>query len=92
MPRAFKSDEGHLNPLPSLSPLRSPLGYQSYQKMTDLDGALPARGHQRKPLWILVLSYVSDWIVLIAAGLVGTVLGNITPNKRPFRLDDANIA
>jgi hypothetical protein len=41
---------------------------------------------------MLAASYVSDWLCLIAAGLVGTFLGNITPNKRPFRVDDPNIA
>lgn len=60
--------------------------------MTDLDSPLPSKSQQRKFSWVLLASYVSDWICLIAAGLVGTFLGNVTPNKRPFRLTDPNIA
>jgi hypothetical protein len=35
---------------------------------------------------------VFDWVVLIAFGVIGYILGDITPNKRPFSLDDRNIA
>ncbi len=42
--------------------------------------------------WVVALSYVFDWIVLVAFAAIGYVLGDITPNKRPFSLDDRNIA
>ncbi|KAK4456975.1 PAP2 superfamily-domain-containing protein [Cladorrhinum samala] len=42
--------------------------------------------------WVVGLSYVVDWVMLAAVGAVGYVLGHITPNKRPFALDDRNIA
>ncbi|KAK4165815.1 PAP2 superfamily-domain-containing protein [Cladorrhinum sp. PSN259] len=42
--------------------------------------------------WVVGLSYVVDWVILAAVGAVGYVLGHITPNKRPFALDDRNIA
>ncbi|TPX17430.1 uncharacterized protein E0L32_003073 [Thyridium curvatum] len=42
--------------------------------------------------WVLVASYVFDWVVLIAAAAVGYVLGDITPNKRPFQLEDPDIS
>jgi hypothetical protein len=45
-----------------------------------------------KPSWVLALSYVLDWVVLIAFAAVGYVLGDIEPNKRPFSLDDRNIS
>ncbi|KAK9794469.1 putative PAP2 superfamily-domain-containing protein [Seiridium cardinale] len=83
---------GHRNPLHAISPLISPSSYQAYRKMPDLDSPLPTKPQKRKLTWVLVVSYVTDWLCLIAAGLVGAFLGNITPNKRPFRLDDANIA
>jgi hypothetical protein len=54
-----------------------------------------AGGHIRKNgriSWVLALSYVFDWVVLIAFGVIGYILGDITPNKRPFSLDDRNIA
>ncbi|KAK4117383.1 PAP2-domain-containing protein [Canariomyces notabilis] len=63
---------------------------------TDIMGNLdPAGGSVRrkeKPSWVLALSYVLDWVVLIAFAAVGYVLGDIEPNKRPFSLDDRNIS
>ncbi len=53
----------------------------------------PGQAPRRKNFTvILILSYVLDWSVLIAVGVVGTILGNITPNKRPFSLEDPNIS
>ncbi|KAH8889530.1 PAP2-domain-containing protein [Thozetella sp. PMI_491] len=49
-------------------------------------------GRRRKVTLVLILSYVFDWAILIAVGVVATILGNITPNKRPFSLDDPNIS
>jgi hypothetical protein len=40
----------------------------------------------------VVLSYVFDWVVLIAAAGIGAVLDKIEPNKRPFSLTDPNIS
>lgn len=40
----------------------------------------------------LVASYISDWVILVVAAAVGYVLGNITPNQRPFNLDDREIS
>ncbi|KAK4238233.1 PAP2 superfamily-domain-containing protein [Achaetomium macrosporum] len=54
-----------------------------------------AGGHvrrKRRISWVLALSYVFDWVVLIAFAAIGYILGDITPNKRPFSLDDRNIA
>jgi hypothetical protein len=39
-----------------------------------------------------VISYVFDWVLLIAIAAVSTVLGEISPNKRPFSLNDPNIS
>ncbi|KAB5536643.1 PAP2 superfamily-domain-containing protein [Coniochaeta sp. 2T2.1] len=47
---------------------------------------------RKKGGWVLAASYVSDWIILIATAVVGFVLGNITPNKRPFHLEDPDIS
>jgi membrane-associated phospholipid phosphatase len=46
----------------------------------------------KKAPWMLAASYVFDWIILIIVGIVGLVLNNITPNKRPFNLEDPNIS
>jgi membrane-associated phospholipid phosphatase len=40
----------------------------------------------------LILSYVFDWIIIIAAAGVGAVFSTITPNKRPFSLTNAEIS
>ncbi|KAL2014998.1 hypothetical protein VTK56DRAFT_6541 [Thermocarpiscus australiensis] len=45
-----------------------------------------------RPSWVVALSYASDWAILIIFGVVGYILGDITPNKRPFSLDDRNIS
>ncbi|KAK7988185.1 lipid transporter atnI [Apiospora arundinis] len=64
--------------------------------MSDLGGP-PVRGNsgvgrKKQGPWVLVASYALDWIVLIAADAVGFYLGNITPNRRPFSLQDPNIS
>lgn len=40
---------------------------------------------------LLVASYVLDWVILITFAVIGYVVGNIRPNKRPFHLDDPTI-
>ncbi|KAK4158200.1 PAP2 superfamily-domain-containing protein [Chaetomidium leptoderma] len=46
-----------------------------------------------KPSWVVALSYAFDWLILGAFAAIGYVLGNVlTPTKRPFSLDDRNIA
>ncbi|KAK4131956.1 acid phosphatase/Vanadium-dependent haloperoxidase [Trichocladium antarcticum] len=56
----------------------------------DLGGG--SLGRKGKVPWVLALSYVFDWFILAVFGAVGYVLGHIEPNKRPFSLDDRNIA
>ncbi|KAK0654750.1 phosphatidic acid phosphatase type 2/haloperoxidase [Cercophora newfieldiana] len=41
---------------------------------------------------VVFLSYAFDWVLLGVGVGVGYVLGEITPNKRPFALDDHSIA
>jgi membrane-associated phospholipid phosphatase len=60
-----------------------------YQKMPDSTGPKLFGGHV--PVRTLV-SYVFDWVLLIAIGAGSTVLGHIEPNKRPFSLSDPNIS
>jgi len=56
------------------------------------DGAVaPSRRPRPSPV-PLIISYVLDWLVLIAMVVVATLLGNITPNKRPFFLTNPNIS
>ncbi len=49
--------------------------------------------HRRaRPSCLLVSSYVSDWVLLAAVAVVANALGHITPNKRPFQLEDPDIS
>jgi hypothetical protein len=66
----------------------------SYSRMKSLDsaGRMPEQRHKKKDGWVLVASYVFDWVVLAVFGVVGMILGNLTPNKRPFSLEDPNIS
>ncbi|KAI0484776.1 PAP2 superfamily-domain-containing protein [Xylariaceae sp. FL0804] len=62
--------------------------------MPDLETALRSHGRRARALGspVVIASYALDWVVLIAVGVVGYVLGNITPKKRPFSLQDPNIS
>ncbi|KAH7371913.1 PAP2 superfamily-domain-containing protein [Cadophora sp. MPI-SDFR-AT-0126] len=51
-----------------------------------------SRGHSGRISIALVLSYVFDWIIIIAAAVVGGLLSLITPNKRPFALTNPEIS
>ena len=41
---------------------------------------------------MVVVSYVFDWVIIAVAAAIGYVLGEKTPNKRPFSLHDPNIS
>ena len=62
----------------------------SYRKM----GRVGSSSSSPRPAvsWRLATSYLLDWVVLVVIVVVGGFLGRIEPNKRPFLLDDANIA
>ncbi|KAK5659746.1 hypothetical protein OQA88_957 [Cercophora sp. LCS_1] len=49
------------------------------------------REARTKGLIPIVLSYAFDWVLLGVGAGVGYVLGDITPNKRPFSVDDRAI-
>jgi hypothetical protein len=53
---------------------------------------LRSRGHPGRISFALVLSYVVDWVILLAAAAVGAVFNIISPNKRPFSLVDLDIS
>ncbi|KAI8629095.1 acid phosphatase/Vanadium-dependent haloperoxidase [Xylariaceae sp. FL1651] len=59
--------------------------------MPDLDVLRP-RSIAKKLSAVVIFSYVFDWLILIIVGLIGYFLGNVTPNKRPFSLQDPNIS
>jgi hypothetical protein len=59
--------------------------------MPDFD-MLPPRTGSKKISVLVILSYAFDWLIMVVVGLIGYFLGNVTPNKRPFSLLDANIA
>lgn len=40
---------------------------------------------------LLTASYVFDWLVLIIFAVIGFVVGNLAPSRRPFHLDDPTI-
>jgi hypothetical protein len=61
----------------------------TYEKMADSAGSKVFG--RRMPIRT-VISYVFDWVLLIAIAAVSTVLGEISPNKRPFSLNDPNIS
>lgn len=40
----------------------------------------------------LILSYIVDWLVLILFAVLGYIVGSLTPNPRPFDLNDPDIS
>ncbi|KAK4105995.1 PAP2-domain-containing protein [Parathielavia hyrcaniae] len=70
----------------------SPAPTEAHSTMDNLDLAGGSVRRKGRPDWVLALSYTFDWLILVAFAAVGYVLGHITPNKRPFSLDDRNIA
>jgi hypothetical protein len=60
-------------------------------KMVSKEGSLVARRRKGFP-FVLVASYVSDWLAIIGLGIAGLFMGNVTPNKRPFSLTDRDIS
>lgn len=84
---------------PSIRPLiysRSISPAPAFPTRDRTDGIMDLAGggvrRKGKTSWVLALSYVVDWLILLAFAAIGYVLGDIEPNKRPFSLEDPNIA
>lgn len=63
-----------------------------YQKMAGSSRPFSVAAIKESISVRVIISYVLDWIVLIAFGLIAMAIGMITPNKRPFSLNDPNIS
>ncbi|KAI5862704.1 acid phosphatase/Vanadium-dependent haloperoxidase [Durotheca rogersii] len=50
------------------------------------------QGRKKKITPVVILSYVLDWLILVGVGVLGLFLGEVTPNKRHFSLQDPNIS
>ncbi|KAM7202434.1 PAP2 superfamily domain containing protein [Rhypophila sp. PSN 637] len=57
-----------------------------------MDGSRIPLSKPKKVTWVVIASYVFDWAILIAAAAIGYIMGEVSPNKRPFSLQDPNIA
>ncbi|KAK3941860.1 PAP2-domain-containing protein [Diplogelasinospora grovesii] len=68
--------------------ISDPSSHSDHPIMDDSRGRRKGRGANL----LLTASYVFDWAILVIAAVVGYVLGNITPNKRPFSLEDRDIS
>ncbi|XXG98711.1 WD40 repeat protein [Hypoxylon texense] len=76
--------------VPALNSI-SPLLAHPYSKMPE-HGSLRPQSAKSKFSVLVIGSYVFDWLILVVVGIIGVVLGNVTPNKRPFSLQDPNIS
>ncbi len=79
---------------PSISPANS---FPRNQKMDDPrvaggGGGGGSGGRSRVRVWILGLSYAFDWFILLVGAAIGYVMGEVTPNLRPFYLYNPDIA
>lgn len=75
----------------AVSPAAPPLS-EPRATMDNLELAGGSVRRKGKVSWVLVLSYGFDWLVLVVFAAIGYVLGDLTPNKRPFSLDNRDIA
>lgn len=76
----------------STADLGQTTGYRRVIRFNGTQTCRPPRMARRKGGWVLAASYISDWIVLIIVAVIGFVIGDLTPNKRPFSLEDPNIS
>lgn len=76
--------------VPALNSI-SPLLAHPYSKMPE-HGSLRPQGAKSGFSVLVIGSYIFDWAILVVVGIIGVVLGNVTPNKRPFSLQDPNIS
>ena len=53
---------------------------------------IPSGAPDRRKYTLLIVSGVMDWVLVIATAVGGYFLGNITPNKRPFHLENPDIS
>ena len=74
------------------SALLPPTTTHPYNEMKDSVVGSRPKNMMNKISLVQTLSYVFDWVILIIVGVIGVILGNITPNKRPFSLQDPNIS
>ena len=65
--------------------------HHPYDEMKD-PAAAKLKPKMNRITIVQTLSYVFDWIILIVVGVIGLILGHVTPNKRPFSLQDPNIS
>jgi hypothetical protein len=75
----------------SLKPMIQEQGHHPYQAMPISEDS-PADRKPSKMSIKVVLSYILDWVVLIAVGVVSYIIGDLQPNKRPISLTDPSIS
>ena len=78
---------GRTQSTPSIEPRRN---WNS--QMVDYDRVRPLAVHSHHATIWVVASGIVDWLLIVAAAVGGLFIGNITPNKRPFQLEDPNIS
>jgi hypothetical protein len=74
------------NPIPFFRPTHH------LEQQTAIMKNTRSRAHGGRVSIPLILSYVFDWIIIVAAAVVAAVFSTITPNKRPFSLNNAEIS
>jgi membrane-associated phospholipid phosphatase len=51
-----------------------------------------SRAHAGRVSLVLIFSYAFDWIIIILTAAIGAVFSTITPNKRPFSINNTEIS
>jgi len=79
--------------IPKPVPYTSSYSYHSYSSSPAPPPAFAAMDRSRAKFTVkLISSYVLDWIILLGLGALSAVFSSISPNKRPFQLEDPDIS
>lgn len=76
-----------LNNLQTRRPFETRRPYSSISDATDTTHQHTKMGSLR-----VAISYAFDWALLFGFAVAGFFIGNLSPNKRPFNLEDPNIS
>ncbi|KAK4449410.1 PAP2 domain-protein [Podospora aff. communis PSN243] len=79
-------------PFSNRASIRPTPSYPTHANMDDPRLAGGGGGRKKGKAWVLALSYAFDWFILVVGGVVGYIMGHVSPNMRPFSLQNPDIS
>lgn len=76
-----------------LDDLQNPRPFESRRPYSSIsDPSSIPRTRKKMGILVLLLSYALDWVTLVVLAVAGFLLGNLSPQKRPFSLENPDIS